>query len=97
MKLRRQDMPDPNAIPPEGTFHFKTGPDGTRYISMGMPMPVECCTLPLTGPKAWSWDGNEHEPTLSPSIKIGTDQAVLWHGHLVRGELQNCADSPNRF
>lgn len=51
--------------------------------------------LPIkTGEKtahSWSWDGNETQPTLSPSIRqmIG----CKYHGHLIQGVWSFCEDS----
>jgi hypothetical protein len=37
---------------------------------------------------AWGWDGNESEPTLTPSIRVTT--GCQWHGHLVKGDFVKC-------
>lgn len=48
---------------------------------------------------SWGWDGNLDKPTLEPSIKSsfnnskGNEQ-IIWHGHIVAGELRPCDDSP---
>lgn len=40
-------------------------------------------TKPSESP-SWQWDGNEEEPTLSPSVNcVG---CCGWHGHLIAGE-----------
>ena len=31
----------------------------------------------------WEWDGNEHEPTLSPSLHA----INIWHGHVQNGVI----------
>lgn len=82
--------------------------DTHRYIKAMLPiepvvltyetagdMRVVC--LPVSGPQAWTWNGSENAPTLSPSIKteivIGhtTDNPPkpimkeIWHGNLEEG------------
>lgn len=38
-----------------------------------------------TTARLWGWDGNEIEPTITPSI--GCDWRCGWHGHITKGEL----------
>jgi len=41
----------------------------------------------LSGPK-WQWDGDEHSPTVKPSIrKVG---GCGWHGYLTAGVFVQC-------
>jgi hypothetical protein len=54
-------------------------PDGTRNI-----LPV-CRTGP-NNHAAWGWDGNEDEPTLTPSIHCHDH----WHGFLTKGQFISC-------
>jgi hypothetical protein len=55
------------------------------------------------GRAVWNWDGNEHNPTLTPSIRhiphpMGPHSteaerqqaACAWHGHLVAGVFKGC-------
>ena len=47
------------------------------------------------GKPIWAWDGNEEEPTLSPSILVdalwGEDSVrVFWHGYMEKGNLRAC-------
>ena len=38
------------------------------------------------GERVWAWDGDEENPTLTPSLHVpGT-----WHGFLRRGMLESC-------
>ncbi len=37
-------------------------------------------------PRVWCWDGNELQPTLTPSI-LAPHQ---WHGYLTAGKLVSC-------
>jgi hypothetical protein len=50
----------------------------------------ECSVLlkpwPIIGAPTWSWDGNEANPTLSPSINCGE---CGWHGFIQAGKLTN--------
>lgn len=43
---------------------------------------------------SWDWDGDLDKPTISPSIKSSDGNRILWHGHIVKGELKPCTDSP---
>lgn len=48
--------------------------------------------IPLTGPGAWNWDGNEEKPTIKPSIlhKGHNDGKCNWHGYMTNGEFKQC-------
>jgi len=37
--------------------------------------------------KAWQWDGNEDNPTVTPSININNGH---WHGYLTGGVFRSC-------
>jgi len=41
----------------------------------------------------WQWDGNEVEPTLTPSILLCAAEHIPnhreWHGHLTKGEFKS--------
>lgn len=39
-------------------------------------------------PFGWTWDGNEEQPTLSPSIQKLTP--CRWHGYLKKGVFESC-------
>jgi len=36
----------------------------------------------------WNWDGNEEEPTVTPSIR--RLDGCEWHGHLTGGYFKEC-------
>ena len=38
------------------------------------------------GERVWGWDGNEDQPTLSPSIHT----PGCWHGYMRKGRLESC-------
>lgn len=38
------------------------------------------------GPRVWGWDGDEIQPTLTPSIHA----LQQWHGHMQKGRLVSC-------
>ena len=70
--------------------------NGVKYISYPCPGCGEGHSIPVSGPKAWDWDGNADEPTISPSVKttrfVKLKQSECHH--FVRGGyLQFCGDS----
>ena len=79
------------------------GPDGTRYVSFTCPGCREAHVLPITGPRAWGFDGNMALPTITPSILCryhafneATDQydipESVCHSFVSRGEIQFLGD-----
>ena len=48
--------------------------------------PIHVSRMPIQNPRVWTWDGNEENPTLSPSI----DWPGHWHGYLTNGQLKSC-------
>lgn len=42
--------------------------NGTRYLSFKCPGCGEVHTIPITGPRAWGFNGDLAKPTLTPSI-----------------------------
>lgn len=51
------------------------------------------------GKPSWAWDGNEAEPTFSPSLRtLDSDedgkQITHWHGFIRKGIFETCPDSP---
>lgn len=47
----------------------------------------ELARIPVAGPRAWQFDGNDDRPTLTPSVRIDAGGADLWHGFVTAGEL----------
>ena len=45
-----------------------TGPEGTEYVTFRCPGCLNTHVLPITGSKAWGFNGNLESPTLTPSI-----------------------------
>lgn len=43
------------------------GETGVSYWCQGC---QESHSIPVTGPRAWSWDGNAEAPTFSPSVLV---------------------------
>lgn len=41
---------------------------------------------PINAP-TWDWDGNEQEPTLTPSINCNGNGGCGWHGFMKAGKL----------
>lgn len=66
--------------------------DGRRYLYLCLPgdtsmSAMRCFHGPDRGiAREWSWDGNEDQPTLKPSI----NWEGHWHGYLTAGRLVSC-------
>lgn len=85
-----------------GDFTWKEGPDGTRYLVCAVPdrsprgrdNPLDFFCIPVTGPKAWNWDGDEDAPTITPSIRMSYalegKTIEVWHGFVTAGALREC-------
>ena len=65
--------------------------EGQRHVSFQCPGCGQDHCLPVTGPNAWSFNGDIERPTLKPSIlakglkvKLGPDGK--WNGEWERGE-----------
>ena len=75
---------------PPGSAEWSHGFDGT-ISGLIFVCPCGCGIvqhLPVSGNKAWKWDGDEVNPTLHPSVlNVGK---CGWHGHLVKGEWRKC-------
>ncbi len=48
--------------------------------------------VPINGSKAWGYNGNPDSPTLTPSVKV-TSQDGVCHFFLTDGRLNYCGDS----
>lgn len=79
---------------PPGSFDFSLGGDMRRgFHGLLFVCPCGCGDighLPLRIPPvvvaqqpSWDWDGNEEQPTLTPSIR--KLDGCKWHGYLTRG------------
>ena len=56
--------------------------------------PGEICEVllkpwPISDGKAWTWDGNREQPTLTPSINCNGPSGCGWHGFITAGKLIN--------
>lgn len=73
------------------------------YCPCGKCERLHCCAIPIKEglklPEYWQWDGNEEEPTLTPSIFRHVDIAAHgdtpahkceWHGFLTKGVFTQC-------
>jgi hypothetical protein len=84
--------------PQPGYWEFRRDPGGGTYLWFNCPcgcMYGSRVLLYLEGqakPRdtAWSWNGDIHRPTLSPSLKRGSP--CRWHGHLTNGHWSACQD-----
>jgi len=74
---------------PPGSFCFVTHPDGTRSMCLQLPdgmasiIDIRPCN---PGGPSWEWDGNEEQPTLSPSVHA----IDRWHGWVRNGRMESC-------
>ena len=74
------------------------GPDGTQYIEYWCP---GCgrISLPISGEKAWGFNGNLDKPTLTPSVLSQWDSPTkhnVCHSFVTDGEvkfLNDCTHS----
>ena len=54
------------------------------------------CSIPITrgdqieeqANRKWHWDGNEDEPTITPSIGCDAPPRCGWHGNITKGETK---------
>lgn len=96
----RRLLESPTDQPATGDFLWGELHDGRRALYIRFPNSsaahfdcIHCREGPdLGSEKEWGWDGNMDCPTLTPSI-LNTGE---WHGHLVKGVLESCPDSPIR-
>lgn len=61
----------------------------------GLPINAPGEALPEgVGRPMWTWDGNEHKPTISPSVLTwrgeGTQRQEVWHGFIKAGRAESC-------
>lgn len=66
-------------------FFMLPGEDFLRVISVNNGPPL--------GPRVWGWNGNDHSPTLMPSIlayDLKSAKAEVWHGYLTKGRFISC-------
>lgn len=77
-----------------GAVEIRRYPDGGEVGGFACRCPCGCgkeMWLPVRAPHVapsdratWDWDGNETEPTLSPSV-YNTGLPCQWHGYLRNG------------
>jgi hypothetical protein len=54
--------------------------------------------VPVTGPRAWGFNGNTDSPTLSPSVKVeGPKPGAVCHFDLINGVLKFHNDCTQGF
>lgn len=84
----------PKMKPGEWAWVVKKKGEDPFQIAYGCPCGTECrpfpvnCYIPVDRvkhDKAWAWDGNWDEPTLTPSILRG--DGCHWHGYLRKGKF----------
>lgn len=76
-----------------GDFYLFSDSSGQKWFATCLPGGTNCCIplRPLLDSKtnnghSWQWDGNEDEPTLTPSINC----VGVWHGWVTKGKLVSC-------
>ena len=89
---------------PPGSFRYYSLPDHPgRHAGLNFQCPCGCGDLlgirflndkGQVDSTCWTFDGNDAEPTCTPSIKH-TDRCQ-WHGFLTKGYFTTCEDSPCR-
>lgn len=86
--------------PAVGDYYFTTIDGGQKAIWLKYGPTINSwvdniCHLPVTPGKymSWDWDGNEEQPTLTPSIKTTHHTGEVFHGYLTAGELIYLNDS----
>lgn len=72
---------------------------GDTYVSFDCPGCKDFHTIPVTGPRAWGFNGSLERPTLTPSIlarsRVHTDAGIVesvCHSFLTDGRLQFLGD-----
>jgi len=69
-----------------GDFSFA---DNLKHINIWLPGQLSPDAIQITTdkgrnePRIWFWDGNQEQPTITPSIHL----VGHWHGHLTAGKL----------
>lgn len=48
--------------------------------------------VPVSGPRAWQWNGSVEAPTLHPSIRVETGIGKLCHSFVVDGSIKYLTD-----
>jgi hypothetical protein len=77
-------------------FHDMGVRDGERSIVFHCPG-CECGhMIPVTGPRAWNWNGSLDSPTLTPSILVNrgsiNSQVPQCHSYITAGRIQFLVD-----
>lgn len=80
-----------NKTVPAGSCEWRRGSDG-QISTLLFTCPCGCGAiggLPVrAGAGGWKWDGNETQPTTTPSIKMVSP--CVWHGYLTKGVFVPC-------
>lgn len=80
-------------------FHDMGNQDGERFVAFHCPGCEGGHGVPVTGPRAWSWNGSLESPTLKPSIKVtgGGDNPSVCHSFVTDGKIQFLADCTHKL
>lgn len=92
VNLRRVPNPLPQGFEVKpGDFSWDTAFEGKRYLYVCLPGDTSMSAIQVQhgspgGNRVWGWDGNEDQPTITPSIHW----LEHWHGFLRAGRLESC-------
>lgn len=75
--------------------------DGETYVAFHCPGCEGGHGIPVTGPRAWGWNGSYDKPTITPSILVnvggGNPTAAICHSYVTDGRIQFLADSTHKL
>ena len=70
--------------------------NGERWIVFHCPGCKQGHSIPVTGSRAWEWNGSFDKPTITPSIFVNRGSsnptAPECHSHVIDGNIQFCND-----
>jgi hypothetical protein len=82
-------------------FHDLGDQGGERFVGWNCPGCEYCHEVPVTGPRAWQWNGSLDKPTLHPSIVVNrgksNPQVPVCHSWVKDGVIQFLPDSTHRL
>jgi hypothetical protein len=75
--------------------------DGERWIAFHCPGCEGGHAIPVTGQRAWGWNGSLESPTFTPSILVNVGRANptqhLCHSIITDGRIAYCSDTTHKF
>lgn len=77
-------------------FHNMGMRAGERFIAFQCPGCEYCHEIPVTGPRAWNWNGSFDKPTVTPSILVNRGSynptVPVCHSYVKDGRIQFLPD-----